>query len=76
MEGRTLASELAQAIAEWLLKDIICHWGCISLIITDNGKPFKAAVDYLEHKHGIKGIRISPYNSQANGRIERPHWDV
>ena len=31
---------------------------------------------WLEEKYGIKGIKISPYNSKANGRIERPHWDV
>jgi len=27
-------------------------------------------------KYGITGIRISAYNSQANGKIERPHWDI
>ncbi|SJL18320.1 uncharacterized protein ARMOST_21906 [Armillaria ostoyae] len=76
MEGRTLASETAQAIGERLFKEIICRWGCLSLIITDNGKQFKAAIKYLEKKYGIRGIQIAPYNSQANGRIKRPHWDV
>ena len=33
-------------------------------------------VQWLEMKYGIKGIRISAYNSHANRRIERPHWDV
>ncbi len=70
MEGRTLASETAQAIGEWLFEDIMCRWGCLSLIVTDNGKPFKAALKYLEKKYRIRGILISPYNSQANGRIE------
>jgi hypothetical protein len=37
---------------------------------------YRAAVAWLENKYGIKGIRISSYNSKANGRIERPHWDV
>ncbi len=76
MEGRTLVSEMAQAIGEWLFEDIICRWGCLLLIVMDNGKPFKAALKYLEKKYGIRGILILPYNSQANGRIERPHWDV
>ena len=52
------------------------HMGCIKEIITDNGSPYKSAVGWLEQKYGIKGIRISPYNSKANGKIERPHWDV
>ncbi len=76
MKGRTLASEMAQAIGEWLFEDIICRWGCLSLIVTDNGKPFKAALKYLEKKYKIRGILKSPYNLQANGRIEQPHWDI
>ncbi|KNZ76100.1 hypothetical protein J132_00254 [Termitomyces sp. J132] len=30
----------------------------------------------MESKYGIRGIAISLYNSQAIGKIERPHWDV
>jgi hypothetical protein len=45
-------------------------------IVTDNGGPYRAAAAWLEQKYGIRGIRISAYNSKANGRIERPHWDV
>ena len=45
-------------------------------IITDNMSVYRAAVAWLEKKYGIKEIRISSYNSKANGRIERPHWDV
>src|SRR6202023_13041 len=54
----------------------ICRWGCIVRIVTDNGTPFKKAVAWLEEKYGIKGIQISAFNSRANGKIERPHWDV
>ena len=45
-------------------------------IITDNSSAYRAAIAWLEQKYGIKGIRISSYNSKANGKIERPHWDV
>jgi hypothetical protein len=76
MEGRALRKQTAQAIGQWLFEDIICRWGCIVKIVTDNGSPFKKAVNWLENKYGIKGVTISPYNSQANGTIERPHWDV
>ena len=27
-------------------------------------------------KYSIRGIKISLCNSKANGRIERPHWEV
>ena len=76
MEGRPLKAENGKAIANWLFEDIICRWGCITEIITDNGSPYRSAVGWLEQKYGIKGIRISSYNSKANGKIERPHWDV
>ena len=76
MEGRPVRDENGKTIANWLFEDIICRWGCIEEIVTDNGGPYKSAVGWLEQKYGIKGIKISSYNSKANGKIERPHWDV
>ena len=76
MEGWPLRNENARSIGQWLFEDIICRWGCIVRIVTDNGGPFKKAVAWLEEKYGIRGIQISAYNSRANGKIERPHWDV
>lgn len=76
MEARALRKENAKAIGQWLFEDIICRWGSIVKIVTDNGSPFRKAVKWLEEKYGIRGVAISPYNSQANGRVERPHWDV
>jgi hypothetical protein len=76
MEGRPVRAENGKTIATWLFEDIICRWGCITEIVTDNGGPYRSAVAWLEQKYGIKGIKISSYNSKANGKIERPHWDV
>ena len=75
-EGRALKHENSNTIADWMFTDIICRWGCIREVIIDNGGPFVKAIRILGSKYNIKGIRISPYNSQANGKIERPHWDV
>lgn len=75
-EARAIRQEDARSIGQFLFEDVICRWGCLQEIVTDNGGPFKAAVAWLERKYGIKGIRISAYNSKANGAIERPHWDV
>ncbi|KAF7773662.1 hypothetical protein Agabi119p4_5829 [Agaricus bisporus var. burnettii] len=76
MEARALRKEDAKAIGSWIFEDIICRWGSLVKIVTDNGSAFRKAVKWLEEKYGIKGVAISPYNSQANGVIERPHWDV
>ena len=75
-EARALQKENAESIGRWLFEDIICRWGCLVEIVTDNGPPFIKAVKWLADKYGIRGIRISPYNSKANGSIERPHWDL
>ncbi|KAF7777764.1 hypothetical protein Agabi119p4_3836 [Agaricus bisporus var. burnettii] len=76
MEARALRKEDARSIGQWLFEDIICRWGTVVKIVTDNGSPFRKAVKWLEEKYNIKGVAISPYNSQANGTIERPHWDL
>jgi transposase InsO family protein len=53
-------------------EELLCRWGPITEIVTDNGP----AVDELARKYGIHPIHISPYNSQANGIVERRHRDV
>jgi len=42
----------------------------------DNGTPFVAALDVLAAKYHIHHIRISPYNSQANGIVKQQHFPV
>ena len=76
MEGRPTRDEKGRTVGNWLFEDIVCRWGCLAEIITDNSSTYQAAVAWLEQKYGIVGIKISTYNSRANGKIERPHWDV
>ena len=45
-------------------------------IVTDNGPAFLKALSHLEKHYHIKHIRISGYNSRANGLVERSHFDV
>jgi len=75
-EARALKNESAESIGRWIFEEIVCHWGCLIEIVTDNGGPFRKAVKWLEQKYGITGITISSYNSRANGSVERPHWDI
>jgi hypothetical protein len=71
-----LRSETAKTIGDFLFEDILCRWGSLREIVTDNGKPFLTALDYLAKRYHIRHIRISGYNSRANGIVERPHFDV
>jgi hypothetical protein len=35
------------AIGDWLFEAILCRWGALSEIVTDNGGPFVKALGYL-----------------------------
>ncbi len=76
LEGRPLRADNGETLGRFLLEEIICRWGCPKWIVTDNAGQFVAALQWLYAKYGIIGIKISPYNSQANGPVERGHWDM
>lgn len=75
-EARALVNETAETLGEWIFEDILCRWGCLKEIVTDNGPAIKKALRHIEEKYGIIGILITPYNKQANGKVERGHWDI
>ncbi|RDB24438.1 Pro-Pol polyprotein [Hypsizygus marmoreus] len=75
-EWRMLRSERAEILGQFIFEEILCRWGAVEEIITDNGKNYIAAVQWLADKYNIHHIRISPYNSQANGIVERRNFDV
>lgn len=75
-EGRRLRRETAKALGDWLFEDILCRWGTLVEIISDNGTPWIKALQYLSEKYHINHIRISGYNSRANGIVERSHLDM
>jgi len=75
-EACMLRDEKARSIAHWLYEDVLCRWGSLHTIVSDNGESFNAAVKWAKAKWGIAHITISPYNSRANSKIEKPHWDI
>jgi transposase InsO family protein len=70
-EWHALHVETGHTIGAFIFKKILCRWGAVREIVTDNGSMYIAALDWLADRYGIQHIRISPYNSQANGIIER-----
>jgi hypothetical protein len=75
-EWRALRTETGRTIGAFIFEDILCRWGAVAEIVTDNGTAYIAALDWLAHKYGIHHIRISPYNSRANGIVERQHRTI
>ncbi len=70
VEARALCKLRAMAIVDFLF-EIMCHFGCIFQLTCNNGMEFKGAVKELMHKYNVLVVHILPYNSQANGKIER-----
>src|SRR5882724_9068672 len=75
-EWRPLQKENEKTLRDFIFEDILCRWGGVAEIVTDNGPAFVAAVGYLSEKYGIHHIKISPYNSQANSIVEQKHFDI
>jgi len=73
---RALRTETAHTLAAFIFKEILCRWGAVEEIVTDNGTAFIAALDLLADHHSIQHIRISAYNSRANGIVERQHRTI
>ena len=62
-EGRATTSDSAKVIADFIFQDVLCRWGGLEEIVTDNAPSYIAALDILAAHYGIRHICISGYNS-------------
>jgi hypothetical protein len=69
-EWCALHTETRRTIGSFIFKKILCRWGVVEEIVTDNGMAYIAALDWLTDKFGIQHIQILAYNLQANRIIE------
>jgi len=75
-EWHTLCIKTACTLATFIFKDILCRWGAIEEIVTDNSTVFITTLDWLTDHYDIRHIHISAYNSHANGIVERQHRTI
>lgn len=75
-EWRMLEEENSYSLGCFVFEEVLCRWGAVSEIVTDNGAAWVKAVEWLSKRYGINHIKISGYNSRANGIVERRHYDV
>jgi hypothetical protein len=71
-----LTRETAETLGKFIFNNILCRWGTLSEIITDNSPPFIAALNWLTKKYHVSHICISAYNKQANGLVEHSHHTI
>ena len=75
-EGRALQKSKAKNVAQFIWEEIFCRYGAIGQIVTDNGPEVQAAFTKLMDRYGVPHVRISAYNSKANGVVERGHFTI
>jgi transposase InsO family protein len=75
-EGRALKAANSATISKFLWEEIFCRYGAIGMVVTDNGPEVQKVFEHLMEKYGIPQVKISPYNSRANGVVERGHYII
>jgi hypothetical protein len=71
-----LQKENGRTLGAFLFEEVLCRWGGVEEIVTDNRTPFVAALEWLAAKYSIRHICISAYNLRANGIVERSHRTI
>ncbi len=69
-EGQALHKADAKAIAKFFWKEIICWYGHIAEVVTDNNSEVKEAFTWLLAWYDIPQIKISSYNNHANKLVK------
>ncbi len=75
-EWHALRKETGRTLRAFLFEEVLCRWGAVEEIVTDNGTAYVAALQWLEKRYDIRHIHISTYNSRANGIVERQHRTI
>ena len=75
-ETRAIASDNAKTLAKFFKEQVIYRYGTVEEVVTDNGPSLMGEFATIVQKFNIRHIKISPYNSQANGVVERGHYNL
>lgn len=76
VEGRALKKANSTELARFFWEEIICRYGHITEVVTDNGSEMAGAFEKLLQRYEIPQIRISPYNTHATGLVEQGHFVI
>jgi len=68
--ARAIVSDNAKTLAKFFKEQIIYQYGTVDEIVTDNGPSLMGEFAQIVQRYNIRHIKISPYNSQANGVVE------
>ncbi|RVW86567.1 hypothetical protein CK203_045634 [Vitis vinifera] len=70
VEAASYARLTSSGVASFIRSHIICRYGVPHELISDRGVHFRAEVDTLVQRYGIRHHRSSAYRPQTNGAVE------
>ena len=74
IETKCSDSKSADAMADFLIDDIILRHSCPSEIVSDNGTEFcNSVIAYVTTKFRVFHIKTPIYHPETNGKLERSH---
>jgi hypothetical protein len=75
-EARALRNATAEEVAQFFKDQILYKYGMVQHIVTDNGPENKKQFEKLLKSMDLHHIKISGYNHQANGVVEKGHFTM
>ena len=77
VEAKPLATIMEKSIRNFVWRNIICRYGILRVLVSDNGKQFdnSAFRDFCSEL-GIKNQHSSPTHLQANGQVKVTNWTL
>ncbi|WJZ87890.1 hypothetical protein VitviT2T_007238 [Vitis vinifera] len=76
VEATSYAKLTSARVASFIRSHIICRYGVPHELISDRGVHFRAEVDTLLQKCGIRHHRSSAYRPQTNGAVEAANKNI
>ncbi|RVW22323.1 Transposon Tf2-12 polyprotein [Vitis vinifera] len=76
VETASYARLTSSGVASFIRSHIICRYGVPHELISDRGVHFRAEVDTLVQRYGIRHHRSSAYRPQTNGAVEAANKNI
>ena len=76
VEAKPFCTLFSRAVADFLLKDIMCRHSCFEKSIIDGRSENKDAVGELTKRYKVKEVVVSAYHPKTNRMIERGHKPI
>ncbi|RVW86247.1 Pol polyprotein [Vitis vinifera] len=76
VEAASYARLTSAGVARFIISHIICRYGVPHELISDRGVHFRAEVDALVRRYGIRHHRSSAYRPQMNGAVEAANRNI